>query len=76
MQELIHIIGTFDMIRSLFEESSPAAKRWSPLLQLPKRSERKGYPLPPGPIPLSFCGSVLSINTQSIWFYRTEVKVW
>ena len=35
MQDLVYIIGTFDMIRSLFENSSPAANRWSSLLQLP-----------------------------------------
>ena len=41
---------------------------------LRNRSERKGHPLPPGPTQLPFLGSILSVNTQSIWLTFTEWK--
>ena len=36
------------------------------------RTERKGYPLPPGPTPFPVLGSALSINTKQPWLTYTE----
>lgn len=36
------------------------------------RSERKGYPLPPGPPALPIIGSALSVNAKLLWLTFTE----
>ncbi|KAI9570434.1 cytochrome P450, partial [Boletus coccyginus] len=36
------------------------------------RTETKGYPLPPGPIPFPLLGSIFSINTQAPWLTYTS----